>query len=197
MKKVLILSVSLALALSASAQGIFNGNTAASQIGTAGKIFRATVADGQDGTAATSTEEAQWYIAPAATTGITAVANKNGDVTGAQAVGSVTVFKTGSQAGYITPGSITTTYAGGSTVTVQLKAWSISGGSTWETQLSNPAGFSQESAAYQVVGLTTGIATPPQVVGFKGFNLTANTPEPSTIALGVLGLSVLLFRRRK
>jgi hypothetical protein len=33
--------------------------------------------------------------------------------------------------------------------------------------------------------------------GLESFSLTAAVPEPSTIALGVMGASALLFRRKK
>lgn len=44
------------------------------------------------------------------------------------------------------------------------------------------------------VALGGGVLTPANLVGMNGFTLV---PEPSMIALGVLGAAVLLFRRRK
>ena len=44
------------------------------------------------------------------------------------------------------------------------------------------------------VSLGGGVLTPPNLVGMNGFTLV---PEPSTIALGILGAAVLLFRRRR
>jgi PEP-CTERM motif len=184
MQKILILTVGFAMALSASAQGIFNGNTAASQIGSAGKIFQVDGATGLD-----PSYEAQWYIGPAGV-------SKDNEAS-LVAVGPISVFKLGAQAGFITPGPITTSYADGSIVTLQLRAWQIAGGADWLAQLNNPAGFSGKSDLYQVGKLVTGTVTPPQVAGFTGFSVISNVPEPSTIALGVMGLSVLLFRRRK
>jgi len=46
------------------------------------------------------------------------------------------------------------------------------------------------------VTLGGGLVTPPNLAGLTGFTLV-NVPEPSTIALGVLGLGALLIRRRK
>lgn len=44
----------------------------------------------------------------------------------------------------------------------------------------------------------SGAATPPFPEGLQSFSLVVGTvPEPSTIALGVIGASTLLFRRRK
>jgi hypothetical protein len=37
----------------------------------------------------------------------------------------------------------------------------------------------------------------PDLSGLQGFNVALSTPEPSTIALGVLGAAALLLRRRK
>ena len=46
------------------------------------------------------------------------------------------------------------------------------------------------------VGLGGGTLPPANLTGLQGFTLEI-IPEPSTIALGVLGAAVLLFRRRK
>jgi hypothetical protein len=43
----------------------------------------------------------------------------------------------------------------------------------------------------------SGAGTPPPLEGLESFSLTTAVPEPSTIALGVIGASTLLFRRRK
>ena len=54
-----------------------------------------------------------------------------------------------------------------------------------------------QSADFSVT-LGGGLATPPNLDGLVGFTMTGTTtPEPSTIALGVLGLGALLIRRRK
>jgi PEP-CTERM motif len=86
-----------------------------------------------------------------------------------------------------------------STVFMQVRGWS----STFETwQAAKAAGTYGETAVRQI---TLGPASGPGTViwgadtakQFQSMNLTV-VPEPSTIALGVLGLgSLLLFRRRK
>lgn len=92
----------------------------------------------------------------------------------------------------------------GTAITFQLRAWSLAGGATYEEALAsgNPAYFAGRST----VGTTTlgGGTTPAGVLwtttnplGVTGFSV-APVPEPSSIALGLLGLgAVALFRRRK
>jgi hypothetical protein len=197
MKKVLILAMSLAVVASASAQGIFNGNTGAAQIGTAGKCFEYN--GGAAGTVALgATSSGQWYVGAA---GITKDPTADATLTIPTGMSTVGAPKAFSSTGYCLPGSITTTFAGGSTISVLFTAWHNNVGGNAITDFATGStvagGFHGESAVIQVVGLSTGIATPPQVVGFQGFTLTPNIPEPSTIALGVMGLSLLAFRRRK
>jgi hypothetical protein len=72
------------------------------------------------------------------------------------------------------------------------------GGASYETATQ----FIGESAPVNIAGLggvnpTTGAIVPtPDLSGLQSFNLRV-VPEPSTIALGVLGAAALLYRRRK
>jgi len=79
----------------------------------------------------------------------------------------------------------------GSTANIQLRAWS--GGTSYETAV-----IRGESNIIPVsLGGTPAQGAPiPDAVlsGLQGFALV---PEPSTIALGVLGAAALLYRRRK
>ena len=52
------------------------------------------------------------------------------------------------------------------------------------------------SPQFTVTGLGGGTVTPANLVGISGFVIPV-VPEPSTIALGVLGAAALLLRRRK
>jgi hypothetical protein len=79
------------------------------------------------------------------------------------------------------------------TVTATVRAWDVSTGATWEA-----AGIKGESSPFQLA-VTGNADSAPAVlgtalVGLQSFNLV---PEPSTIALAVLGGVALLFRRRK
>jgi len=75
----------------------------------------------------------------------------------------------------------------GGSATVVMRAWN---GATYEGSL-----IYGESAPVTVT-LGGGTGVPADLVGLQGFVLTV-VPEPSTIALGVLGAAALLLRRRK
>jgi len=102
--------------------------------------------------------------------------------------GSVTSFQSPPSlfTGYVTP--ITVSIPGtnpGDTVTLQFRAW---GGASYETatEFGSSPSFS--------VATGGGVNPAADLVGITGFQMV---PEPSTIALGVLGAAALLFRRRK
>jgi hypothetical protein len=83
--------------------------------------------------------------------------------------------------------------AGGTTVSLIMRAWNTSAGSFDTAKASGTWG---ESTPFSVT-LTSAPSTPADLPSsFTGFNLTI-VPEPSTIALGVLGAAALLIRRRK
>ena len=97
----------------------------------------------------------------------------------------------------------------GTTIAFQLRAWSFAGGLNYEEaalgQVANPdIALGISSLGSTVLG---GGTTPPGALwsnanptgGITGFTLVPGTvPEPSSIALGLLGLgAIALFRRRK
>ena len=124
--------------------------------------------------------------------------------------GSVTTFRTTSAAvaGWFTapagalpiPG---TTFSGSGVVgvptsaTVAVDVW-YSGGGAFPTYASavNVAPYGQ-SAAFNVDGLGGGTINPPFLYNGQSFSLVSPIPEPSTIALGVMGACAFLARRRK
>ena len=104
------------------------------------------------------------------------------------------------------PAPVAAPFADGSAIAFQIRGWSAAGGLTYEeaviAQQSNPnilLGVSilgqvtptlTPTAAASIFGTTGGGLVP-------GFTLNA-VPEPSSIALGVLGLgAIALFRRKK
>ncbi len=85
------------------------------------------------------------------------------------------------------------------TISLQIRAWLTTDGSTYET-----ANIGGHTGASSVMQVALGDSSAKPAVGatslkdLSSFAVTASAvPEPSTIALGVMGLSVLLFRRRK
>jgi len=129
---------------------------------------------------------AQLYVGPQGTAA--ALLTTNG------VSGTPQPFQTGAQAGYFLGSSRTISgVAGGTTLTMQVRAWATAAGSSWETAI-NGRGSSNPID----ITLASGIATPPNLVGLQSFSITGVVPEPSSIALGLLGLgAIALFRRRK
>jgi hypothetical protein len=110
-------------------------------------------------------------------------------------VGAAVPFRTGTRAGYINSVVVTTPYAGGTAVQVQMRAWeAIKGQATYPDYDAAFKGGAQYGES-NIVPLNVAVApnTPPDMNGLTGFTLV---PEPSTLALGVLGVAALLLRRR-
>jgi hypothetical protein len=174
MKKAIIAVASLLVSLSAFAQGQVNFNTHI----TSGTIIDARVFK-PDGTTAETAGFGQLFIVGAG--------NVYTPLTPAGA------FKTSAGgAGYINAGAATAPagFGNGTTVSVVLRAWEGSAGSTFDT-----AQIKGESAPISVT-LVEAPGTPNDLVGLQGFTLTG-VPEPTTLALGAIGLGALLIRRRK
>lgn len=115
-------------------------------------------------------------------------------------VGVAVEFRGGAAAGYINGGTVTLTgVAAGSTVFAEVRAWEASGGNTYELAVTKAAAGKSET--FQIVGLGGPVAGQPDafpanMTNFKSFSLVA-IPEPSTVALGLLGaVSLLAFRRK-
>jgi hypothetical protein len=173
MKKLLSIAALLAVALSASAQGTIQF------VNRIPGTLDAPVFD-VDGVTRLggSGYQAQLYVGTSANN--------------LQAVGSPVPFRTGAAAGYINSSDVSVPgIAGGASAFVAMRAWSTASGATYEA-----AGIKGSS---QVLSITLGGAgsppsTPALLTGLQQFSLV---PEPSTIALAVLGGIALLFRRRK
>jgi len=96
--------------------------------------------------------------------------------------------------------------AGTESATVQLRAWYNDGGTitTYEAALATPGGATGESALAAVNslgGVPSGggpSATAPNLpAAALGSFVVTPTPEPSTVALGVMGASAFLLRLRR
>jgi len=109
-------------------------------------------------------------------------------------VGSAVNFRTGaSGSGYIVPVVVTTTYAGGTPVTVEMRAWEAAAG-TWDAASTSTSYMFGKS---KPVNLTVTVAPSPpaDMAGLAAFTVQA-VPEPSILTLGALGVVGFLLRRR-
>lgn len=117
------------------------------------------------------------------------------------AIGTPTNFRTGAGAGFVPAGIVAVLTPGtpGTAATVQMRAWEGAAGSTYEATL---AGGGKVGTSLGTINVTLGGPDPgggvpfldPFMIGMQPFSLV---PEPSTIALGLLGAAALLIRRRK
>jgi len=110
-------------------------------------------------------------------------------------------FRTGAAAGFVvsTGDATLANVPINQRATLQLRAWDNMGGTilTWQQVLLNdaiPRGVSGLFAPSDVVG--GGLNPPPNLVGLQSFNIHA-VPEPSVIALGLLGVGALVMLRRR
>jgi len=124
-----------------------------------------------------------------------------------------TSFRTGTAAGFINtallPGGSSLIGVPGAPIgtaatpsgTFQIRAWNNLAGTigTWALVLAAPAvprGYSEVVTVGPLGGTGTPANTDPVLTGMTSFNLHP-VPEPSAIALGVLGLGTLMFLRRR
>jgi hypothetical protein len=183
MKKLLLLSGLMVAALGAHAQGTLVGANFAP--GVDAPVTNAMVNPAVR--AAGSAFNAQLYIGPAGTT-------SSGLLTTNGVGGAPIPFQSGAGAGYFLGGQRTIEgFAAASTITVQVRAWATANGASWEAAGPLARG---ESNLIQVT-LGGGALPPANLLGLQGFAVGV-VPEPSSIALGLLGLgAIVLFRRRK
>jgi hypothetical protein len=106
-------------------------------------------------------------------------------------VGSPVTFRTGVAAGYISSHIVTTPYPGGTQVWVDMRIWEAAGGETYEAAVASGR-FHGRSNPIQLTVAEPPLV-PPDMVGLQSFCLI---PEPSPLALGLLGAAALLLRRR-
>lgn len=91
--------------------------------------------------------------------------------------------------------------APGATAVFQVRAWSASMGATYEEALTAAGGYRGTSTLFS--STTGGVGSPaspavPLSLTVPGFSVAfIPVPEPSVVALAVLGVGALLFRRRK
>jgi len=210
MKKAMIAVAAIAMSASAFAQGtitFFNNNIVNPQTGA---TYRAGIFQDDEpgnkgdadivGQGATSTVGAGGSISiglflPGSTTPL-----NYSDGTPAVTTGRLT---TAPEVFARTGDVIVTGGAPNSSVTLVVKAWSTTAGSYENALNVNGAQYGQATFVSKALGGTNPNPPPPSfftpdMAPFTGFELdTTIVPEPSTIALGVLGVGALLLRRRK
>jgi len=189
MKKLLFIAAGLVMCVSAFAQGTITFNNRITG------VVDWKVANGSSVLLSGTSYSAELWVG--ANAGSLAPATVNG--TGAAVIST---FRTGAAAGYFTTlGDVAVNgFAGGSSVTVQVRAWNNAGGTI--TSWANATERGQSGTAVVTLG---GAGSPPSTAadlsgfgtgGATAFTITA-APEPSTIALGVLGMAGLVFIRRR
>jgi hypothetical protein len=94
--------------------------------------------------------------------------------------------------------------APGASANLVVRAWATSYGSygAAKNAFDNIAQYGEQAFTSKPLGGTNPNPPPPSfftpdMAPFTGFEMTTSVPEPSTIALGALGLGALLLRRRK
>jgi len=177
MKKALVAIAALLISVSAYAQGQVNFNT---HVTTDTPPVDARVLN-PDGTPVGAGGFGQLFI-------------KNGSsytalVADPLVNGGASPFRTSAAGlGYINGGGVTAPLPAGS-YSLVLRAWA-GGASSYDT-----ATIRGESLPVTIT-LTEAPAIPNDLIGLQGFTLTT-VPEPTTLALGAVGLGALLIRRRK
>jgi hypothetical protein len=189
MKKLLVTTASLVLAVSAFAQGTLNF---ANNVPTATPPINAPVFDERGSAAGTAARlSGSGFM-------VQLYARAAGTSSAFEAAGAAVAFLSGTGAGYWIPATRTANnVAPGSQAEVVLRAWRVSDGATWESAQAAGRGFGQSVAI--TVG-TGGGGTPPALpVNLTGLTSFSLVPEPSTIALGIIGGlgTLMLIRRRK
>jgi hypothetical protein len=181
MKRLLIVAATMIAAVGAYAQGTVNFNNRVTTAGIDAPVltFEGAKIDGAAGFA-------QLFA--------------GADANSLVAVGAPVNFRTGAAAGYFNGGSVDAGLAGGATASLQVRAWLASQGSTWAAASASAGGFGSSAVLNGIVlGNPNGAppTVPADLVGLAGFSLSQIVPEPTTLALGVLGAAALLIRRRK
>jgi len=178
----------LAAAVTANAQGYFTPSTANSD-SSFGAHTGGTVYDAANGNirAFGSGYQAQYYVGPAGTT----------DASTLTAVGAVGGFlgssATSLSSGYYNSDGndiVINGTPGGQTVVVQLRAWKVDPGVTGYNNASD-----RGASGLMNVVLATSPNSGTPITSMANFSI--NSPEPATIALGLMGAGALFIRRRK
>jgi hypothetical protein len=181
MKKLFLIAGGLLASVSLFAQGQLNFITA----GTTTRIFES---DGTTLLAGAAYKVDLYYGAVGANPSTFTSANI-----------SDTVFQSGALAGtFFRAGAITlpAPFAADTQADVQVRAWRVSDGATWQAAYNAAGHASPITAPVLTITLKGPPNTPLNLSGLANHSLIV-VPEPSTILLGLAGIGGLLFLRRK
>ncbi len=135
---------------------------------------------------------------PTTDTTVAALA-ETGTVVSTWNTGSATTSKGGFW--FNAPNATIAGVAAGGNASIAIAAWVNSGSAGAATTLAEAQAdgydWGVSNLGTSAVGGGTGSPTSPAAGVLDSFSLITTVPEPSTIALGVIGASALLFRRRK
>jgi hypothetical protein len=217
MKKLTLTTIALAVAISAFSQGTIAINNRETGVLLAPVYGVIPGAEGEQRTGNTATglpTGNQNYGSAAALTGSGfTFALFGGSSDGNLQLLGTTVFRTSATtAGFVVAGSPTVMVPGvpaGGSARLQVRAWDNKGGTItdWDAAFAasrtggTSAGLSAIFSSAPLGGTSPSgsiFLTPAALYGMESFNLTI-VPEPSTIALGILGGlgTLVLLRRRK
>jgi len=91
--------------------------------------------------------------------------------------------------------------AAGSTVAFDILVWNPADGSTYAAAVAKGGPTTIFGSSGVIQGYVTGgVGSPPSIApnpAFGPFSIAATVPEPTTFALGAMGLGALFLRRRK
>jgi hypothetical protein len=177
MKKLLVTLAAVLVSASVLGQGTINFATRIAGIVDA-PVFKP---DGVTGAGAGTAANAQLFLVGA-----------GGALTPLTPVTTFRATPAGAAQNYVIPVEVTVPgVATGGSATVRLRAWE---GASYDT--ASVFGQSADLVVNNLGGPVTGAppATPANLAGLQGFTMI---PEPSTMALGLLGAAALLYRRRK
>jgi hypothetical protein len=109
-------------------------------------------------------------------------------------------FRTGANAGYLFPNLTSMTVLNtppGAPAWLQVRTWDARLGTTYEEVVSLGVGGYGESPLFFTDGADpTILQNPSPLIGLQSFNLRPVVPEPSTLALVVLGIGLALKAKR-
>lgn len=185
MKKLLLLACSMLVAAGVYAQGTVNFANGAAGVNSPVSV------DSSSGPVMASTANGPWLAM--------LYAGPSGSAEGAlsSAIVSGSPAALGATPGYVLGGARTITgIPAGTAAVLQIRAWRSDLGGTWEAA-GGALRANYTSTSTPITVTLGGGATPtPNMVGLTSFVIPV--PEPSSFALGLLGLgAIALLRRRK